>query len=70
VGKRRELKGTTVKCHRAFKHSKIKVMREGALKDLAVAVERTWAQICTRVEHPLHVVKNLFGRRKAAVAVP
>ena len=36
----------------------------GALKDLLIAVERTKAQIRARVEHPFHVIKNLFGHRK------
>ncbi|MEX3640264.1 transposase, partial [Paraburkholderia sp. BR14320] len=35
-----------------------------ALKELVVAVERTKAQIRARVEHPFHVVKNLFRHRK------
>ncbi len=39
-------------------------MPEGALKDLAIAVERTKAQIRSRVEHPFHIIKNLFHHRK------
>ncbi len=39
-------------------------MREGAIKDLLIAVERTKAQIRARVEHPFHVIKNLFAHRK------
>ena len=39
-------------------------MQEGPLKDLVVALERTKAQIRARVEHPFHVVKNLFRHRK------
>jgi len=38
--------------------------RDGAIKELLVAVERTKAQIRARVEHPFHVIKNLFGHRK------
>ncbi|PRX18153.1 DDE family transposase [Paraburkholderia sp. BL18I3N2] len=34
------------------------------LKDLVIQVERTKAQIRARVEHPSHIVKNLFRRRK------
>ena len=39
-------------------------MQEGPLKDLVIALERTKAQIRARVEHPFHVVKNLFRHRK------
>lgn len=64
VGKREEMKGKTVKWHVALKRGKIKAMPEGALKELVVAAERTKAQIRARVEHPFHVVKNLFRHRK------
>ncbi|GAB6852540.1 hypothetical protein JCM10599A_63440 [Paraburkholderia kururiensis] len=47
-----------------FKRGKIKAMSEGALKDLVIAAERAKAQIRARVEHPFHVVKNLFGHCK------
>ncbi|WP_328514270.1 transposase [Ralstonia solanacearum] len=50
--------------HVAIKRGKIKAMREGPIKDLLIAVERTKAQIRARVEHPFHVIKNLFGHRK------
>jgi IS5 family transposase len=64
VEKREEMQGVTVKWHVAIKRGKIKTMREGALKDLLIAAERTKAQIRARVEHPFHVIKNLFGHRK------
>jgi transposase, IS5 family len=64
VEKREEMQGATVKWHVAIKRGKIKSMREGALKDLLIAAERTKAQIRARVEHPFHVIKNLFGHRK------
>ncbi|MBB5404417.1 IS5 family transposase [Paraburkholderia youngii] len=64
VGKREDMKGKTVKWYVAPRRSKIKAMPEGALKELVVAVERTKAQIRARVEHPFHVVKNLFRHRK------
>jgi transposase, IS5 family len=53
-----------VKWHVALKRGKIKAMRDGALKDLLIAAERTKAQIRARVEHPFHVIKNLFRHRK------
>jgi IS5 family transposase len=64
VEKREEMQGATVKWHIAIKRGKIKTMREGAWKDLLIAAERTKAQIRARVEHPFHVIKNLFGHRK------
>ncbi|BEU69400.1 hypothetical protein MAFF301069_39550 (plasmid) [Ralstonia pseudosolanacearum] len=39
-------------------------MREGVIKDLLITVERRKAQIRARIEHPFHVIKNLFGHRK------
>jgi IS5 family transposase len=64
VHKREEMQGAAVKWHVAIKRGKIKAMREGALKELLIAAERTKAQIRARVEHPFHVIKNLFGHRK------
>jgi transposase, IS5 family len=49
----------------ATKRSKIKAMPEGELKDLVVAAERAKAQIRAFVEHPFHVLKNLFHHKKA-----
>src|ERR1700756_656854 len=64
VDKREEMAGKTVKWHVAAKRGKIRAMQDGALKDLVNAVERTKAQIRSRVEHPFHLVKNLFHHRK------
>lgn len=64
VASRDEMQGKSVKWHVALKRGKIKTMRDGALKDLLVAAERTKAQIRARVEHPFHVIKNLFRHRK------
>jgi transposase, IS5 family len=49
----------------ATRRSKIKAMPEGALKDLVIAAERAKAQIRAFVEHPFHVLKNLFHHKKA-----
>jgi IS5 family transposase len=64
VDKRDEMKSKSVKWRVGAKRAKIKAMRDGALKDLVIALERTKAQIRARVEHPFHVVKNLFRHRK------
>ncbi len=62
--KRAALKERPVKWHIAMKRGRLKAMAEGALKELTVRAERLKAQIRARVEHPFHVVKNLFGHRK------
>ena len=48
----------------AAKRGKIRTMAEGKIKDLTLAVEKTKAQMRALVEHPFHVLKNLFGHRK------
>lgn len=48
----------------AKRRSTITKMAEGTLKTLTKALERVKAQIRARVEHPFHVVKNLFHHRK------
>lgn len=64
VDKRDEMKGKSVKWSVAAKRGKIKAMQDGLLKELVIAAERTKAQIRARVEHPFHIVKNLFRHRK------
>ena len=49
----------------AVKRGKIKAMAEGKRKELTLAVEKTKAQLRALVEHPFHVLKNLFGHRRA-----
>lgn len=49
----------------AMKRSRLKAMAEGPLKQRTQALEKVKAQIRARVEHPFHVVKNLFRHRKA-----
>src|SRR3954451_14253888 len=47
----------------AIKRSIIKALPTG-LRDLAEPVERALSQVRAWVEHPFHVVKNLFGHKK------
>jgi IS5 family transposase len=54
-----------VEFHVAEKRGKIKALPEGKLKDLKKALEKVKAQVRALVEHPFHVIKNLFGHRKA-----
>ena len=62
--KREALKERQVDWHIAMKRGKIKAMEEGPLKELTVQAERLKAQVRARVEHPFHVVKNLFDHAK------
>ena len=48
----------------AAKRGKLKALAEGKIKELTLAVEKTKAQMRALVEHPFHVLKNLFGYRK------
>jgi IS5 family transposase len=47
----------------AAKRGKIKAMPEGLLKELYQKLESTKASVRAKVEHPFHVLKNLFGYR-------
>src|ERR671920_796650 len=47
----------------AIKRSIIKALPKG-LRDLAEPVERALAQVRAVVEHPFHIVKNLFRHKK------
>ena len=48
----------------ASRSSTITEMTKGTLKILTKALERVKAQIRARVEHPFHVIKNLFHYKK------
>jgi IS5 family transposase len=48
----------------AGKRGAIKAMAEGAEKEAMKAVEKAKAKVRAFVEHPFHIVKNLFGHRK------
>jgi len=52
------------KCCVAAKRSAIKKMDDGPMKTLLLAIEKAKASIRAKVEHPFHVIKNLFGYRK------
>jgi IS5 family transposase len=53
-----------VRWHVAMKRGKLKAMPEGRYKKLITALEHAKAQVRARVEHPFHVIKNLFRHRK------
>ena len=56
--------GGAVIWHIAAKRSKVKALPEGRIKALTQELEKLKAQVRAKVEHPFHVVKNLFGFRK------
>jgi transposase, IS5 family len=48
----------------ARKRGVIRALAEGAEKEALQAVEKAKASVRALVEHPFHIVKNLFGHRK------
>ena len=53
-----------VRWYVAAKRSRVKAMAEGKLKETTQALEKAKARLRADVEHPFHVVKNLFKHRK------
>ena len=66
VEKREEIaaKFPGVRWHVAAKRSQVKAMADGPRKVLTQALEKAKAQMRAYVEHPFHIVKNLFKHRK------
>jgi IS5 family transposase len=66
VEKRAEVSAKTkqVQWPVAAKRSQVKALAEGRLKELTQAYEKAKAQVRARVEHPFHIIKNLFKHRK------
>ena len=52
------------RCCVAAKRGTIKKMDDSPMKTLLLEFEKTKAGIRAKVEHPFHVIKNLFGYRK------
>ena len=61
--KRPELEARDVTWNIAIKRSIINALPKG-LRDLAEPVERALSQVRARVEHPFHIIKDLFRQRK------
>lgn len=55
-----------IKWNVAMKPGTVRGMPEGPLKALTQICERLKARVRARVEHPYHVIKNLFGYRKVS----
>jgi transposase, IS5 family len=66
VEKREELAAHAgkVKWYVAMKRGKRKAMAEGVFKEASEAFEKAKAQVRALVEHPFHILKNLFKHRK------
>jgi len=59
-----EAMNSEVQWHIAAKRGKIRAMGEGLLKQLHQGLEKLKAQARAYVEHPFHIIKNLFRHRK------
>ena len=66
ASKRPELvaKAFSVRWHIAAKRSQVKALPEGRRKQMIQVLEKTKAQVRALVEHPFHIIKNLFKHRK------
>jgi IS5 family transposase len=53
-----------IQWHIAEKRSRVQAIADDALREVTREAERIKAALRARVEHPFHVVKNLFGYRK------
>ena len=62
--KRGELQDLHVTWYIAMKRGKLKAKTEGRLQELTAQAPHLTAKICARIEHPFHIVKELFGHRK------
>lgn len=62
--KRDELKDRDLTWYIAQKRSKVAAIEDAVLKDLTKRAEHLKAKVRARVEHPYHIVKNLFRHRK------
>ena len=64
VAKRKENQDRKVNWHVAMRPGKRRALPETSLGKALEALEHTKARIRAKVEHPFHVVKNLFKHRK------
>jgi IS5 family transposase len=64
VEKREENRELPVTWHVAMRPGKRKALHKTTLGELLERIEHTQASISAKVEHPFHMVKNLFHHRK------
>ncbi|WPL21786.1 IS5 family transposase [Thiorhodovibrio frisius] len=62
--KRDELSKRKIRWQIAAKRGRVKALEDGPIKEQIKAIEQQKASLRARVEHPFHVIKNLFGHRK------
>jgi transposase, IS5 family len=65
VEKREENQNSTVSWHVALRPGKRRALPDTESGRLAEQIERIKASVRAKVEHPFHIVKNLFGHKKA-----
>ena len=64
VAKREENQGRAVNWHVAMRPGKRRALPETPLGKILEAIEHTKARIRAKVEHPFHVLKNMFKHKK------
>ena len=64
VDKRRENQNNTAHWHVAMKRSKRKALPNTKLERMRAKLEIPKASVRAKIEHPFHVIKNLFHHRK------
>lgn len=66
VEKREEIAthGAGVEWHVAAKRGQVQAIADGLVKEITLRLEKAKAQVRARVDHPFHVIKNLFKHRK------
>ena len=64
VSKRKEHADREVDWHVALKRGQVKQLPDDEMGGLTRHIERLKACVRSKVEHPFHTVKNLFGHRK------
>jgi IS5 family transposase len=64
VSKRKEHADRAVDWHVALKRGQVKQLPDDEVGGLTRHIERLKACVRSKVEHPFHTVKNLFGHRK------
>lgn len=62
--KRPENAGMAVTWHIAMKRSVRKAMKKNPLGRMKEKLEKAKTSVCAKIEHPFHVLKNLFRHRK------
>jgi IS5 family transposase len=65
VQKREENRNSTVSWHVALRPAKRRALPDTESGRLCERIEKLKASVRAKVEHPFHIVKNLFGHKKA-----